>query len=366
MNHKKIYEKLRAKLDKAPVGVPEGLEGEEKEILKILFSEEEAEFAQNLPFSTFTVDDLSEKTDLDEDSISTTLNEMAEKGTVLKNEKNGKTVYRLLPVVIGWFETPFWPGLGEDSRQEKLAPLWDEYWVDEWLDELGDRETSVNRTLPEKDAISSKAEIMPYEDVVNLVKGREDIVVAHCPCRIMAKLSGGGCRHTLENCLHFGSMARYMDEQDFGRKISEEEALEILKEANQEGLVHTVENHSGRLNVICNCCDDCCMFFRSIKEAGNPNALAKSNYHAEVDLEDCIACSICAVRCPMNAVSVKKDKEPSEIDEERCIGCGACHPTCPVDAINLVKGEEPVSPPKYKEYLQALLEERGKDLSSLS
>jgi hypothetical protein len=39
---------LRAKLNKMPIGVPKGLNGEEKEILRILFSKEEAEFALKL------------------------------------------------------------------------------------------------------------------------------------------------------------------------------------------------------------------------------------------------------------------------------------------------------------------------------
>lgn len=365
MNHKKIYEKLRSKMDRAPVGVPRSLEEKEIEILERLFSEEEAEFAQELPFLSFTLDDISERIDRDKDSIRKMLGKMAERGTVFKVRREGETVYRLLPVIIGWFETPFWPGPGEDDRQGELAPLWDDYCSDEWLDELGDRETPIQRTLPEEGAISPRAEIIPYEDVAKLVEKREDIAVAHCPCRIMARLSGDGCRHSLENCLHFGSMARYMENHGLGRRISQEEAMEIIKGANREGLVHTMENAAGRLSVICNCCDDCCIFFRSIKEAENPNALARSNYRAEVDSEECIACGICALRCPMNAIAVKRDGEPAEVDGDRCIGCGVCHPTCPMEAISLERREEVTEPPGYREYVMALLEERGKDFSSL-
>ncbi|MFQ6065590.1 MAG: ATP-binding protein [Candidatus Bathyarchaeia archaeon] len=365
MHHLEIYEMLRSKLNKAPVGVPKGLDGEEKEILRILFSEDEAEFALKLPFVSFTLEDISKKIDKDTDSLKTTLDKMAKKGTVFKDERNGETVYRLLPVVIGWAETPFWPGPGKDARQEKLAPLWDEYWTDVWLDEIGDRNTPIMRTLPERDAISLEAQVMPYEDAVELVKARDYHVVAHCPCRIIARLSGKGCRHTLENCLHFGSMGRYMVKYGLGRKISVEETLQILKKANREGLVHVVENHKGRLNVLCNCCDDCCMWFRSIYEAKHPNALAKSNYYAEVGTEKCLACGICAIRCPMRAITVKRNKQPAKVDRERCIGCGVCYPTCPAEAIQLVKRDETVEPLDYQDYLAALLKDRGKDMSSL-
>jgi len=365
MHHLEIYEMLRSKLNKAPVGVPEGLDGEEKEILQILFNEEEAKFAPKLPLVSFTLEDISKKIGKDIDSLRATLDKMAKKGTVLKDDKGDETVYRLLPVVIGWFETPFWSGPGKDSRQERLAPLWDKYWINTWLDEIGDRNTPVMRTLPERDAISSEAQVMPYEDVVELVKARDYPVVAHCPCRIIARLSGRGCKHSLENCLHFGSMGRYMASHGLGRRISVEETLQVLKKANREGLVHVVENHSGRLNVLCNCCNDCCMWFRSIYEAKHPNALAKSNYYAEVDTEKCVACGICALRCPMRAISVKRNKELAKVDKNRCIGCGVCVPTCAGDAICLAMRDEIVKPLEYRDYLANLLKDRGKDMSSL-
>ena len=365
MHHLEIYEMLRSKLNKAPVGFPKGLEGEEKEILRVLFTEEEAEFALKLSLVSFTLEDISKKIGKDVDSLRAILDRMAKKGTVLKDEGGDETVYRLLPVVVGWFETPFWPGPGKDGRQERLAPLWDKYWINAWLDEIGDRNTPIMRTLPDRDAISPEAQVVPYEDAVELVKARDYHVVAHCPCRLMARLSGKGCRHTLETCLHFGSMGRYTVRYGLGRRISVEETLQILKKANREGLVHTIENHRGRLSVLCNCCDDCCMWFRSIYEAKHPNALARSNYYSDVDTEKCPACGICVIRCPMRAITVKRKKQPAKVNKERCIGCGVCAPTCPVEAIHLVKRGEIVEPLEYGDYLANLLKDRGKDISSL-
>jgi len=220
------------------------------------------------------------------------------------------------------------------------------------------------RTLPERDAISSTVQVMPYCDAIKLVKARDYHVVAHCPCRLIAKLSGKGCKHTLENCLHFGSMGRYMVSHGLGREISVGETLQILKKANREGLVHVVENHSERLNVICNCCNDCCMFFRSIYEAKHPNALAKSNYYAEVDSAKCVACGICAIRCPMHAITVKRKKDFAKVDKNRCIGCGVCYPTCAGDAMLLKRRAEIVEPLEYDDYLANLLKDRGKDMES--
>ena len=356
---------LRAKLNKAPIGVPKGLDGEEKEILRILFSEKEAKFALKLPLVPSTLNDISKKIGKDIDSVRATLDKMAKKGIVFKGEKGDETVYRLLPIIVGWAETPFLPGPGKDSRQEKLAPLWDKYRIDAFLDEVGDRNTPIVRALPEKDAISSEAQVMPYEDAVKLVKARDYHAVGHCPCRIIARLSGRGCKHSLENCLHFGSMGRYMVRHGLGRRLSVDETLQILKKANREGLVHVVENHSGKLNVLCNCCEDCCIWFQSIYKAKHPNALAKSNYYAEVDPEKCVACGICAIRCPMHAISVKRNKDFAKVDKNRCIGCGVCYPTCAGDAIRLARRDEIAKPSEYQDYLMNLLKDGDKDVSSL-
>ena len=356
---------LRAKLNKMPIGVPKGLNGEEKEILRILFSKEEAEFALKLPLMPSKLEDISAKMGMDEEAVKTALDRMARKGVVFKEEKQNETFYRLLPSIVGWAETPFWAGPGKDDRQEKLASLWHKYRTTAFLDEVGDRDTSIVRTLPEKEAISPETQVMPYEDAVKLVKDREYHAVAHCPCRIIARLEGEGCKHSLENCLHFGSMGQYMVKQGLGRRISADEALKILKKANREGLVHAIENHSGRLNVLCNCCEDCCIWFQSIYKAKHPNTLAKSNYFAEVDPEKCIACGICTIRCPMHAIAVKRNKESAKVKKNRCIGCGVCHPTCAGDAIRLVKRDKTTEPLEYQDYVMNLLKDRDKDVTSL-
>ncbi len=365
MSHLEIYEELREKLDKAPLGLPEGENREELEILEILFSEDEAELAPDLPFFTFRVEDVVDKVDMDKSELKDKLGTMVEKKTVLRDEKDGETVYRLLPAVIGWFELPFSAGPGGDERQEELAPLWKEYFSDTWLDELGDRENAAMRALPEKDSISTGAQVLSHEDAAKLVKARDDVALVQCACRTKARITGDGCEHSLDNCLTFGSLARAAVDTGIGKEITSERALEILEEANQEGLVHTTENHKGRLNILCNCCECCCISFKAIHEAGHEGAIAKSSYFANVDEEECIACGICSLRCPVNAVTVRKNKEPAQVDEEKCIGCGVCYPTCPVDAIELELREDPSDPLGYSEYIEALLEERGKDMSSL-
>jgi len=143
-HHLELYERLREKLDKAPVGLPKTVSGVEREILSVLFDEEEAKIALHMPFVRFTAEMLAEKT--------------------------GKTYYRLFPVIVGFSEMPFLPGLGKDPRQEKLAPLWYKYRKEGFLDEIGNREHAILRALPEKDTISRQSVILPYEDAERLVR----------------------------------------------------------------------------------------------------------------------------------------------------------------------------------------------------
>jgi len=289
---------------------------------------------------------------------------MAKKGTVWKGEKDGQTYYRLFPVIVGFAETPFWPGPGKDPRQEKLARLWSQYRKEGFLDEIGDREHPIMRALPERDTISEKSEILPYEDAVKLVKERDYIAVGYCPCRVMARLVGEGCRHSIENCIHMGSVGKYMVEHGLGRRISADEAIEILRQSNREGLVHLTER-SKHVATICNCCSDCCVFFKAVHEAKHPNTIAHSSYLATVDTSRCIACGICMLRCPMKAIKAKINREPASVDAEKCLGCGVCVPTCPMEAIELVERDELLELPDGMTYVQELLADKGRDPSGL-
>jgi Pyruvate/2-oxoacid:ferredoxin oxidoreductase delta subunit len=242
--------------------------------------------------------------------------------------------------------------------------LWAQYREEGFLDEIGDRKRPIMRALPERDTISSRSQVLPFEDAVKLVRQRDYIAVAYCPCRIIAKLVGQGCRHSLENCIHMGSIGKYMVEHGMARRVTPDEALKILRKSNREGLVHLMER-TRKVSTICNCCNDCCVFFQTVFQAKYPHAIAHSSYVAEVDISKCIACGICALRCPMKAVRVKINKEPANVDPEKCLGCGVCVPTCPVEAIELLERDELPELPDGITFIQEMLEDRGRDPSGL-
>jgi len=124
------------------------------------------------------------------------------------------------------------------------------------------------------------------------------------------------------------------------KRITKEEAINILKETSELGLVHTTDNRAEELNIICSCCECCCGLLAGLTRFDNPRAIAKANYVSTIDPELCIGCETCISRCKFGAIEVD---DIAQIEIKRCIGCGLCAVTCPEDAITMKRMErEPI------------------------
>ena len=346
-----VYVKLAKYLDTAPVGAP--MTDNLLEILKILYTPEEAELAVKVPFLNTDLPTLVELTGMEEDKLGGMLVKMAKKGTVFLSEK-GK--FRLLPTMVGFSETPFWPG-ERNEETEKLAPLWIDYFNEAFGEEIAGRKTPLVRVVPVDESLEPGAVVTPHEKVNDLMDQLDYFAVAHCPCRLFARYSDADhCDHDTENCFHFGSMGKYMVTQGMAREITRDETKRLLKEAHEQGLVHTADNYSGRISTMCSCCGDCCVWMRAKKELNLNNSLARSNYVMHSDPDLCTACGTCEERCPVDAISVD---DVAKVDGGKCIGCGVCYSTCPSDAIRLVERNEREEIIDIQEYIQRLMKEKG-------
>ena len=126
----------------------------------------------------------------------------------------------------------------------------------------------------------------------------------------------------------------YVDFPLGGRTVTREEALAVLDQCEQEGLVHCTYNLQRQNMFVCNCCSCCCGFLRGVTEHGAPYLLAHSDWVAAIDQDACARCGVCAdTRCPTAAIV--DDHGDYRVEPARCIGCGVCTVTCPSEALEM-------------------------------
>jgi len=184
--------------------------------------------------------------------------------------------------------------------------------------------------------------------------------VAPCICRKEKKLLDEGCEKPAENCLVFGRGADLYHDRGIGRYIDQEEALDILKKADDAGLVLQPSNSKDIVNICC-CCGCCCGVLRTIKQHPKPATIVSSPFICVAEPETCIGCGVCVQRCQMDVISLEEDK--AVLDLDRCIGCGVCVTTCLTDSLHLVRkpeSEQRDVPRTFRDTMVHLLKVRGK------
>jgi len=163
-------------------------------------------------------------------------------------------------------------------------------------------------------------------------------VVADCSCRLQRKQFDRACDTVMEACIMVGPMAQYYLDNKMGRRLSLDEAMEIIRQCHDAGLVTQTQSIT-RPFMICNCCKCCCGFLGAVRRTAIPAKLVTSNHIAVLDADSCSGCEICIDKCQVKALKMN-DEDVAEIDYDRCIGCGLCAPACPDDAVSLIPKPE--------------------------
>ncbi|MCB2298586.1 FAD-dependent oxidoreductase [Clostridium tagluense] len=184
----------------------------------------------------------------------------------------------------------------------------------------------VMRVIPIESAIEGETRRASYEETAHILNNHKVFSVADCACRTSMRIIGQGCGHTVEEmCIQVGPAAEYYIRTGRGRKITREEAITICKNAEKEGLVHSIPNLSGPGNAlaICNCCGCGCFGLRNTTLYKNPD-WSRSNYVAVVDKDKCVACGECVENCQASAATLGQNLctkkpviEPKEKDTPR-------------------------------------------------
>ncbi|SDU50925.1 4Fe-4S binding protein [Desulfobacula phenolica] len=203
--------------------------------------------------------------------------------------------------------------------------------------EIHDTDPKAYRYIPAGKTIQSAPQsVLPFNLMEKVIEDARGIALGHCPCRVGFALVGGGCDHPTEVCMKFNDMASFFIDKGFAREITKTEALEVIKLAEEHGLVHFVDNTEGEIQHNCNCCGCACWNVGAIRRRSTPrNAIMATYFIRETDIDKCIGCGACADICPVDAVNMSAD-DVSETDTDWCIGCGVCVTACHTDAIAMV------------------------------
>ena len=164
---------------------------------------------------------------------------------------------------------------------------------------------SPMRVIPIQSAIDGDSHAVPYEQVADILNRSTRFAAADCSCRTSRRLLGEGCGHLeKEMCLQLNEGAEYCIRTGRAREITREEAFEIVRKAEENGLMHSVPNIDGsETYAICNCCGCGCYAIRNASYYNAPD-MVRSNYVAVTDSDKCVACGQCVENCPVNALKL--------------------------------------------------------------
>ena len=167
-----VYEALQEKLNQHAMGAPK--REEFLEILRILFTPEEAELAAHLPFAPQRVDEIAQALGRPEAEVLRLCEQMADKTLLYSYDMRGTKLYMLFPSAPGLFEFPIMknavsPGSIPNVDFGRLGKLWWRYHDDGWGLEMGGSVTPAARVIPVQQAITPDLHVYAYEEVATFV-----------------------------------------------------------------------------------------------------------------------------------------------------------------------------------------------------
>jgi ferredoxin len=324
------FEALANTLDKIPNGYPKTSDDTYLKVLEWIFTEDEADLASKMRLRGETVDELSERLNISKEGLKEKLETMLEKGQITKYDTRSGRKYGLMPFAVGIYEDQW------KRMTPEFAQLVEDYFKKAKEFDLFTKGPSIFRVVPVNRVIKPELEIFPYETAEEMIKSAKSWGVRDCICKQQKEMIKEPCKVTTNKtvCLPFSPKENTFDKDPFTETITKEQALDYLRQAEEDGLVHCTMNIREGHYYICNCCTCCCGVLRGLTERNQPNAFVNSNFIMSVDEDLCTGCGTCIDRCQFDALDVPEDI--LVINKEKCIGCGVCAIVCPEEALELV------------------------------
>jgi len=302
------------------------------QLFRMIANQEEAVLLLAMPG---TPEQLAEKLNKPVAEIEKSCRTLYEKGLAFKSFKGGVTSYKMCRDMVQFHDaTILWPKATVDYFE-----LWQKFMELEWpnyariISKILPK--PITRVIPVRQAVEAgKQQVLDIESAAKIINDAEAIAVTKCTCRLIAHK----CDRPVEVCLQVNAGARYTIDRGSGREVTKAEAMKILEESEEKGLIHVAMNKAHVGHFICNCCGCCCVTMPLMIKEGL-KLTDPSRYLAKIDPELCADCETCLDRCYFNAlVEIEKDGETvMSVIAEKCMGCGLCNVTCPEEAISLIE-----------------------------
>jgi ferredoxin len=367
---KTSYSGLIDRLNRFPQGAPpsELL----LKILRVLFSDREAQLVALLPIKPFTVQTASRIWKISSIESGKILETLAGRALLVDIEQNGEQYYTLPPPMAGFFEFSMMR-VRSDIDQRMLSELFNQYLnvEEDFIRELFTRgETQLGRVFVNEPALSSENSllVLDYEKATEVIRTARHIGVGICYCRHKMEHLGRACDAPTEMCMTFNTTAASLTRHGYARQIDAAECIDLLQQAYSQNLVQFGENVREEVNFICNCCGCCCEAMIAARRFAILNPVHTTCFIPLISHESCSGCGKCVSVCPVEAMTLVSANDPhclnrkkAVLNEERCVGCGICVRNCPAKIIVLKSRTKRVLTPLngvHKAVVMAL--ERGK------
>ncbi len=364
------YNKLTDRLNRYPQGAPPS-----KllfKILKLLFSEKEAQLVSLMPIKPFTAQKANRIWKMNLTSTQKVLDELASRAILIDIEQNGESVYILPPPMAGFFEFSLMR-VRDDIDQKVLSELFYEYLnvEEDFIRDLFTQgETQLGRTFVHEPALSveNALHVLDYERATHVIKSAAHRGIGICYCRHKMHHLDRACKAPQEICMTFNNSAASLIKYGFARSVEKAECLDLLQVAYENNLVQFGENVRESVSFICNCCGCCCEAMIAARRFAILNPVHTTNFIPVVTESDCNGCGKCVTACPVEAMTsvssnnaLKPKMKVAKLNEDICLGCGVCVRTCPTGSIHVKSRPSRVITPlngTHRAVLMAI--ERGK------
>lgn len=356
----KPFEMWRQRLDKTTSGAPKHPAA--LKILKLYCTAEEADFLSRMPAKFCSAPQLSRLYKIELPKITEMLERLIDKFLVADMDcGEGVRLYTPMEIIPGFWDLTFMR-IRDNLPVAQITELFEQYWDTFYPGVVGHgKPTQDFRVMVREESLSEKfTEILDYERTSWIVKNAKTISVTLCVCSSM-RLQGKKaiCDRPIETCMSFDAGAEAVLRAGQGREITKVEAMDIIDDCKEHGLVQCADNVKTEPWYICNCCSCCCSMFNAMRNYDLSTTVVSAGFIAQSDSQQCQNCGSCVESCPIRCI--EQGESSVKVDQSICLGCGVCVSKCPSDAIKLKRRKQRIyTPNEYNEKVLAMALERNK------